>query len=89
MIIEKCIRDIIQMNSDPARMWTITASWEANGRDSGGAPKLKGARWFSFAEIKKVTNNFSDSNEIGTGGYGKVNIEMPEVILLSIYTMIK
>eukprot|EP01018_Ginkgo_biloba_P025025 Gb_02426 [translate_table: standard] len=48
------------------------ASWGTSGPDSGGAPKLKGARWFSFQELKKSTNNFSDANEIGSGGYGKV-----------------
>ncbi|BFG36677.1 hypothetical protein CerSpe_229510 [Prunus speciosa] len=48
------------------------ASWAPSGKDSGGAPQLKGARWFSYDELKKCTNNFSDSNEIGSGGYGKV-----------------
>lgn len=48
------------------------ASWVPSGKDSGGAPQLKGARWFSYDELKKCTNNFSDSNEIGSGGYGKV-----------------
>ncbi|XP_026418937.1 probable leucine-rich repeat receptor-like protein kinase At5g49770 [Papaver somniferum] len=48
------------------------ASWAPSGKDSGGAPILKGARWFSYEELKKCTNNFSDTNEIGSGGYGKV-----------------
>ncbi|TKY58490.1 leucine-rich repeat receptor protein kinase [Spatholobus suberectus] len=48
------------------------ASWAPSGKDSGGAPQLKGARWFSYDELKKCTNNFSESNEIGFGGYGKV-----------------
>ncbi|KAA8545364.1 hypothetical protein F0562_020148 [Nyssa sinensis] len=47
------------------------ASWDSN-TNSGGIPQLKGARSFSFQEIKKYTNNFSEANEIGTGGYGKV-----------------
>ncbi|KAA8545360.1 hypothetical protein F0562_020144 [Nyssa sinensis] len=47
------------------------ASWDSN-TNSGGVPQLKGARSFSFQEIKKYTNNFSEANEIGTGGYGKV-----------------
>ncbi|KAM2625657.1 hypothetical protein TB1_032492 [Malus domestica] len=47
-------------------------SWAPSGNDSGGAPQLKGARWFSYDELKRCTNNFSDSNEIGSGGYGKV-----------------
>jgi serine/threonine protein kinase len=33
---------------------------------------LKGARRFFLAELKKATDNFSNSNEIGVGGYGKV-----------------
>ncbi|XP_057837068.2 leucine-rich repeat receptor protein kinase HPCA1 [Cryptomeria japonica] len=48
------------------------ASWGASSMDDGNAPKLKGARWFSFAELKEATNNFSESNEIGSGGYGRV-----------------
>lgn len=51
---------------------TYTASWASSGKDSGGAPQLKGARWFSYDELKKCTNNFSQSNQIGSGGYGKV-----------------
>ncbi|KAF4354441.1 hypothetical protein F8388_018401, partial [Cannabis sativa] len=48
------------------------ASWAPSGKDSGGAPQLKGARWFSYDELKKCTGNFTSSNEIGSGGYGKV-----------------
>ncbi|XP_031485903.1 leucine-rich repeat receptor protein kinase HPCA1 [Nymphaea colorata] len=49
------------------------ASWGAtSGKDSGDAPQLKGARWFSYDEVKKCTDNFSARNEIGSGGYGKV-----------------
>ncbi|XP_010038738.2 probable leucine-rich repeat receptor-like protein kinase At5g49770 [Eucalyptus grandis] len=48
------------------------ASWAPSGKDSGGAPQLKGARWFSYDELKRCTNNFSEKNEIGSGGYGKV-----------------
>ncbi|KAL3833943.1 hypothetical protein ACJIZ3_008679 [Penstemon smallii] len=48
------------------------ASWAPGGTDSGGAPQLKGARWFSFDELKKCTKNFSENNLIGSGGYGKV-----------------
>lgn len=50
----------------------FVASWVSSTRDSGGAPQLKGARWFSYDELKKCTSNFSESNEIGSGGYGKV-----------------
>ncbi|KAK6945680.1 Serine-threonine/tyrosine-protein kinase, catalytic domain [Dillenia turbinata] len=47
------------------------ASWDPT-KGSGSVPELKGARWFSFEELKKCTNNFSEANEIGSGGYGKV-----------------
>ncbi|KAK8490844.1 hypothetical protein V6N11_066517 [Hibiscus sabdariffa] len=48
------------------------SSWAPSGKDSGGAPQLKGARWFSYDELKKCTNNFSESNELGYGGYVNV-----------------
>ncbi|CAL4960757.1 unnamed protein product [Urochloa decumbens] len=48
------------------------ASWGAGGTDNGDAPRLKGARYFPFEELKRCTNNFSEINEIGSGGYGKV-----------------
>lgn len=53
----------------------LSASWAPSGNDSGGAPQLKGARWFSYDELKKCTNNFSESNELGSGGYGKVHLD--------------
>ncbi|KAK3444675.1 hypothetical protein EUGRSUZ_A00887 [Eucalyptus grandis] len=48
------------------------ASWIPRESDGGGAPQLKGARWFYFDEIKKCTNSFCESNQIGSGGYGRV-----------------
>ncbi|KAK9213694.1 hypothetical protein WN944_005679 [Citrus x changshan-huyou] len=47
------------------------AHWDMN-KSSGSIPQLKGARCFSFEEVKKYTNNFSDANDVGSGGYGKV-----------------
>ncbi|KAM3714953.1 hypothetical protein ACJW31_01G372100 [Castanea mollissima] len=47
------------------------ARWDPNN-GSGGVPQLKGARCFSFEELKKHTNKFSEENSIGSGGYGKV-----------------
>ena len=54
----------------------LPASWAPSGKDSGGAPQLKGARWFSYDELRKCTHNFSESNELGFGGYGKVNVQV-------------
>ncbi|KAJ6831611.1 putative leucine-rich repeat receptor-like protein kinase family protein isoform X1 [Iris pallida] len=48
------------------------ASWGSGGTEVGGVPQLKGSRWFSFEELKKSTNNFSEVNEIGSGGFGQV-----------------
>ncbi|GJZ76940.1 PAZ domain-containing protein, partial [Tanacetum coccineum] len=33
-------------------------------------PQLKGAKAFTFAEVNKYTNKFSETNNIGTAGYG-------------------
>ncbi|CAM6088267.1 unnamed protein product [Calypogeia fissa] len=48
------------------------ASWGASGKELGEAPKLKGARWFSLAELKLATDDWSSRNQIGRGGYGRV-----------------
>uniref|UniRef100_A0A3N7G7B5 non-specific serine/threonine protein kinase n=1 Tax=Populus trichocarpa TaxID=3694 RepID=A0A3N7G7B5_POPTR len=41
-------------------------------KNTDRVPQLKGARCFSFDEITKSTNNFSEANHIGSGGYGMV-----------------
>lgn len=51
----------------------FAALWDPN-TNSGGVPQLKGAKSFSFEELKRSTNNFSDLNDVGSGGYGKVRI---------------
>ncbi|MCO5551826.1 hypothetical protein L7F22_005329 [Adiantum nelumboides] len=47
-------------------------SWVSMREEKGGAPKLKGARLFALAELKRATRNFNKACEIGVGGYGKV-----------------
>ncbi|XP_015057835.1 probable leucine-rich repeat receptor-like protein kinase At5g49770 [Solanum pennellii] len=47
------------------------ATWDSI-KDSGDVPQLKGVKCFTFEELKKYTNNFSESNFVGSGGYGKV-----------------
>ncbi|KAL8527577.1 hypothetical protein ACS0TY_005436 [Phlomoides rotata] len=47
------------------------ASWNPE-KESGGVPQLQGAKWFSFEDLRRCTDNFSESNCIGSGGYGKV-----------------
>lgn len=34
--------------------------------------KIDGVKCFTFVEMSKATNNFSESNVVGQGGYGKV-----------------
>ncbi|XP_028792796.1 probable leucine-rich repeat receptor-like protein kinase At5g49770 [Neltuma alba] len=46
-------------------------NWDLNDRSSP-RPQLHGAKRFSFKELNEYTNNFSQANEIGSGGYGKV-----------------
>lgn len=36
--------------------------------------KVAGVTAFSFEELSQATNNFSDENQIGQGGYGKVYV---------------
>ncbi|TKY53870.1 leucine-rich repeat receptor protein kinase [Spatholobus suberectus] len=51
--------------SNPFRRWNTVES-------NSEIPQLKEARMFSFEELKKYTKNFSQINDIGSGGFGKV-----------------
>ncbi|XP_012842358.1 PREDICTED: probable leucine-rich repeat receptor-like protein kinase At5g49770 [Erythranthe guttata] len=53
------------------RMNDPFALWDPS-KNSGAVPQLKGAKAFTFEELKESTNNFSESNAIGSGGYGRV-----------------
>ncbi|GAA0186551.1 transmembrane signal receptor [Lithospermum erythrorhizon] len=54
--------------SDKNNPFLLWDSYKGNG----AVPQLKGAKWFSFEELRNITNNFSESHCIGSGGYGKV-----------------
>ncbi|WZZ20704.1 hypothetical protein YC2023_122091 [Brassica napus] len=47
------------------------AKWSTS-KSSIDAPQLMGAKSFTFEELKKCTDNFSEANDVGGGGYGKV-----------------
>ncbi|KAI3807731.1 hypothetical protein L1987_23665 [Smallanthus sonchifolius] len=49
--------------SQPFALWDPTSG-------SCDVPQLNGARSFTFEELLKYTNNFSEINYIGRGGYG-------------------
>ena len=62
----------------------IAAHWDVN-LGNGGVPHLKSAKRFSFEELKKYTNNFSEGNSIGSGGYGKVDFDCLSSLLLILF----
>ncbi|KAK7263752.1 hypothetical protein RJT34_31349 [Clitoria ternatea] len=45
---------------------------DPNDSNSSSIPRLKGIRRFSLEEIQKYTKKFSQDNDIGSGGFGKV-----------------
>lgn len=68
-----------------AEMSNPFVRWDTKGKNSGTAPQLKGSKWFSFEDLKKYTNNFSSTNDIGSGGYGKVYLgTLPDGELVAI-----
>ncbi|KAJ4751367.1 Leucine-rich repeat protein kinase family protein [Rhynchospora pubera] len=70
ILICLCILIIRKKRSTRLEERQSFASWEP--KSSGSIPQLKGARMFTFEEIKTCTNSFTEMNEIGGGGYGKV-----------------
>ncbi|BFG29752.1 hypothetical protein CerSpe_160260 [Prunus speciosa] len=52
--------------------WSRSIPLSGISNSSASAPRLKGARLFSFEELQKYTNGFSEANDVGAGGYGKV-----------------
>ncbi|KAI3757325.1 hypothetical protein L6452_04860 [Arctium lappa] len=60
-----CQKERETQESSPFALWDATSG-------SVGVPQPKGVKPFSFEELSKYTNNFSETNNIGTGGYGMV-----------------
>jgi hypothetical protein len=55
---------------------------------NGSVPQLKSAKRFSFEELKKYTNTFSEGKSIGTGGYGKSHSTIPTPFVSMIFTQL-
>lgn len=55
----------LKHRAQPFAKWGV-----GEGEKDMAAPIIAGTRFFTFNEMKRVTNNFT--NEIGVGGYGKV-----------------
>ncbi|KAJ0009682.1 hypothetical protein Pint_33996 [Pistacia integerrima] len=54
------------------------ASWDLN--DPTSCPRINGVRCFSFEELKKCTNNFSNTNILGSGGF-RQNCTLKDILL--------
>uniref|UniRef100_A0A0E0A0V5 non-specific serine/threonine protein kinase n=1 Tax=Oryza glumipatula TaxID=40148 RepID=A0A0E0A0V5_9ORYZ len=50
----------------------LSASRGTSRIDSEGAPQVDGPRRFTIREMKRCTDNFSESKKIGEGAFGKV-----------------
>ncbi|KAJ0088015.1 hypothetical protein Patl1_33045 [Pistacia atlantica] len=61
-----------KLRSNGIIIGTTAGELQDLNKSHGGIAELKGARCFSFQELCNYTNNFSEDNGIGSGGYGKV-----------------
>ncbi|XP_021815793.1 probable leucine-rich repeat receptor-like protein kinase At5g49770 [Prunus avium] len=62
----------LQQKRRADKQWSRSIPLSGISNSSASAPRLKGARLFSFEELQKYTNGFSEANDVGAGGYGKV-----------------
>ncbi|GJT95009.1 PAZ domain-containing protein [Tanacetum coccineum] len=72
--------EVIEYGPRDSSLKSTTALWEANN-GSSAIPQLKGAKAFTFVEVNKYTNKFSETNNIGTGRYEMVvaSMDWPQV----------
>ncbi|KAI5333981.1 PREDICTED: probable leucine-rich repeat [Prunus dulcis] len=62
----------LQQKRTADEQWSRSIPLSGISNSSASAPRLKGAISFSFEELQKYTNGFSEANDVGAGGYGKV-----------------
>lgn len=63
---------ILQLDKCLNVTWVVRCAGKWDNMKGGAVPRLKGANYFSFDDMKRLTNNFSEDNLLGEGGYGKV-----------------
>ena len=67
----------------------VSAKWNTS-KSSINPPQLMGAKAFTFEELKKCTENFSEANDVGGGGYGKVCvIAMESIQMIHTWPLLK
>ncbi|CAB4277950.1 unnamed protein product [Prunus armeniaca] len=62
----------LQQKRRADEQWSRSIPLSGISNSSASAPRLKGATLFSFEELQKYTNGFSEANDVGAGGYGKL-----------------
>lgn len=53
-------------------IWVVWCVGKWDNMKGGVVFRLKGVNYFSFDDMKRLINNFSEDNFFGEGGYGKV-----------------
>ncbi|KAL2939532.1 hypothetical protein RDABS01_033691, partial [Bienertia sinuspersici] len=56
----------------PLVLTTSASPWMSPESNTTSTLQLSGSRVFPLEELKKITNNFSEANEVGSGAFGKV-----------------
>ncbi|KAI3747601.1 hypothetical protein L6452_10116 [Arctium lappa] len=53
-------------------LWFLIRHWKKSKNSDGDSPDLKGATNYNFKDLQLATNNFSNENILGKGGFGEV-----------------